>query len=114
VETLTFQPVSDLVGLLRGADLRADEDPAKLNLPGAWVTVDTIRPLTVSGELELECSVFLIVGDKDYKRAYVKLAALYAKMATVLEPDGPVVPQGVVMPGTSTPLPALRVPVNLI
>jgi hypothetical protein len=34
-------------------------------------------------------------------------------VATVLTPDGPVVSQGVVMPGDPTPLPALSVPVFL-
>jgi hypothetical protein len=114
VDSLTFAPVTALVALLKDSGLRADEDPAKLNLPGAWVTVDAIRGITLAGDIQLECSVFLIVGDRDYRRAYVKLADLYNTMATVLEPDGPVTPQGVVMPGTSTALPALRVPVNLI
>lgn len=114
MDTLSFGPVQALVELLRGAGLRADMDPASLNLPGAWVTVDAIRTLTVDGAVQLECVVFLIVGDTDYERAYTKLAELFNLMGTVLEPDGPVTPQGVVMPGTSTAVPALRVPVNLI
>lgn len=112
---LSFEPVQQLVQLLRGAGVRADTDPAKLNLPGAWVTVEDIRPLTLGGQLQLAAVVYLIVGDTDYSRAYTQLAALYNKVVPgQLTPDGPVIAQGVVMPGNPTPLPALRVPVNLI
>lgn len=114
MDSLDFGPVQQLVELLRGADLRADVDPAKLNLPAAWVTVDAVRTLTVDGSLQLECAVFLIVADTGYTQAYERLAEAYNKLATVLSPDGPVTPQGVVLPSTPTVLPALRVPVNLI
>lgn len=114
MDALDFGPVSQLVTLLGDSGVRASTNPEDLTLPGAWVTVETIRPLTVAGQLQLECVVFLITGETDYARAYGELADLYNQAATVLSPDGPVVPQGVVMPGDPTPLPALRVPVNLI
>lgn len=110
---LTFDPVFDLVDALQAADVRAAEDPADLNLPGAWVTVDQITPANMAGALRLECLVFLIVDDTDYKRALGRLAVLYNKVRTVLLPDGPVRPQAVLLPGDTTPLPALRVPVHL-
>lgn len=117
MDDLTFGPVEQLVDLLNAVEgVRATQNPADLTPPGVWVTVDAVNPLTVGGQLQLECSVWLVVGDADYRRAFTKLAELYNKVTTIgLVPDGPVVPQGLILPGTpSTPLPALRVPVNLI
>lgn len=114
METLSFAPVTSLVAALRGAGVRADTNPEDVNLPGAWVTVDSIIELALDGHLQLECSVYLITADGDYARAYGQLAELYNLMLQTVRPDGPVTPQGVVMPGNSTPMPALRVPVNLI
>lgn len=111
---LTFVPVQQLVDVLVGAGLSASANPEDVNLPGAWVTVEQITPLTMDGALQLSAVVYLVAGDSDYTRAYSSLAELYGLMAGVLVPDGPVVPQGVVMPGNATVLPALRVPVNLI
>lgn len=110
---LSFAPVTALVDALVAAGVRATLNPADLNLPAAWVNVETIRALTVDGSLQLEVAVYLIAPDGDYTVAYDTLAELYNATATVLSPDGPVTPQGVVLPGTSTALPALRVPVNL-
>lgn len=112
---LDFGPVQQLVSLLVGADVRASTNPEDVNPPGAWVTVTGVRTLTIDGSLELECAVYLIAADTDYARAYTVLAELYnLAVPAAFTPDGVVVPQGVVMPGSSIPLPALRVPVNLI
>lgn len=112
-DELTFEPVEELVTLIKGAGLEASQDPSKLNMPGAWVTVDQIVPSTLAGGWEIQAVVFLIVGDQDYKRASTRLAEAFNKLHTVVTPDGPVRPQGVLMPGDPTPLPALRVPVSL-
>lgn len=112
-DNLDFGPVQQLVQLLVGAGVRATTNPEDLNLPGAWVTVDTVAPLVLGGPLELRCLVYLVTGDTDYAHALDTLAGLYNRMATVLTPDGDVATQGVVLPGNPTPLPALRVPVNL-
>lgn len=106
-------PVSDLVALLVGADIQASTDPADLNVPAAWVNLDSIDVVNVAGDLELRCRVFLIAPDTSPLRAMEILADLYTRVRQVLSPDGPVVTQGVVMPGDPTPLPALSVPVNL-
>lgn len=106
-------PITDLVDLLTGAGLTASTDPGKLNLPGAWVTLDQVRVLTLAGQLRLECSVFLISPDTDDTRAIGQLAAMLDQLLTIGRPDGPVVTQGVVMPADTTPLPALRVPFHL-
>lgn len=111
---LSFTPVTDLVAALVAAGVSASVNPEDITLPGAWVTVDAIAVLTFGGDVELECAVYLIAGDTDYLRAYTQLEELFTQAATVLYPDGPVIPQGVVMPGSSTPMPALRFQVNLI
>lgn len=112
---LDFTPVTQLVELLTGAGLSASTNPEDINPPGAWVTVEGIRALTIDGALQLECVIYLVAGEQDYARAYGTLAELYNTASGAgVEPDGLVVPQGVVMPGTSVPMPALRVPINLI
>ena len=112
--TLTWGPLNVLVDALRAADVRADLDPSSLNLPAAWVTVEGIQAANVAGDTTLLAVVYLIVPDQDYGRALADLADLYNLVVPgVLRPDGQVVPQGVILPDSTTPLPALRVPVNL-
>lgn len=113
---LTFAPVDELVELCAQLDppLGVSMDPAEVNPGrGGWLALDEVRPANVRGELELRCSLYLIAPDLDPKRALVKLAAMVNAVRTVITPDGPVTPQGVVMPGDPTPLPALRVPIYL-
>lgn len=111
---LTFQPVTDLVDLLEEAEVRATVDPSDLNLPGAWVTVESIQAANLAGTVRLGCAVYLVAPDQDYQRAMEALADLYNRVVPgVLTPDGPTVLQGVILPDTTTALPALRVPVNL-
>lgn len=115
MDALSFAPVQQLVDLLVGAGLSASTNPEDVNLPGAWVTVEGVRALTVDGALQLECVIYLVTGEQDYARAYGQLAELYnLAHGAGVEPDGLVVPQGVVMPGPPVPMPALRVPINLI
>lgn len=114
VADLTWAPVTALVDALRAAGVRADLDPASLNLPAAWVTVEGLQAANVRHDLALDVAVYLIAPDQDYARALEDLADLFnSTVPEVLTPDGQVVPQGVILPDSSTPLPALRVPVRL-
>ena len=113
MDTLTEAPFTDLLEALAAADVQASMDPADLNLPGAWLALDQFRGVNVAGQLRMECRLFLISPEIDPLRAIGHLGELHAKVLTVLTPDGPVVSQGVVMPGAPTPLPALSVPVYL-
>lgn len=113
MDPLTEAPFTELVAALAAADVSASMDPATLNLPGAWLALDTVAVANLAGRLRLECRLFLISPDTDPQRAIGHLGELHAKVLTVLAPDGPVVTQGVVMPGDPTPLPALSVPVHL-
>lgn len=113
MDPLTEAPFTELLDLLAAADVAASMDPATLNLPGAWLALDTVAAATMAGQLRLECRLFLVSPDTDPRRAIGHLGTLHAKVLQVLTPDGPVVTQGVVMPGDPTPLPALSVPVHL-
>ncbi len=112
---LTTAPIDDLIAACEALDppLAVTMNPADVNPPGAWLNIDQIRTLTLSGELELQCSIYLIAPDQDPKRALATLAPMLTRFRAVWIPDGPVVPMGVVLPDSPTPLPALRVPVYL-
>lgn len=111
---LSFAPVNGLVAALNTAEVRATVDPSDLNVPGAWVTVEGIQAANLAGSVTLLCAIYLVAPDQDYQRAMDALAEMYNKTVPgVLTPDGPVVPQGIILPDTTTALPALRVPVNL-
>lgn len=112
-DDLMVPELDELLQLLRDAGLKASMDPSELNLPGAWLAVDQVAVANVRGDLRLSCLVFLVAADQDPRRAMGVLSGMYKKLATVLSPDGPVQTQGVVMPDNPTPMPALRVPVNL-
>lgn len=102
-----------LVDALTSAGVPATLDPAEVNPPGAWVALDQLRLLTIGGQLQLTASVYLIAPDTTLMRALELLAPQLRLLLTVIAPDGPMVTQGVVLPADPTPLPAIRVPVNL-
>lgn len=115
-DDLTLAPVEELVQLCAQLDppLGVSMDPAQVNPGrGAWLALDEVRVTNLAGQLQLRCSLFLIAPDLDPQRALAKLAPMLNTLRTVVQPDGPVTPQGVVMPDSPTPLPALRVPVYL-
>ena len=112
-DQLDSAPMQALVDLLRAADLSADLDPADVNLPGCWLALDRVGHANMAGTLRLECQLYLIAPDADPRRALDALGQLHHTVLSVLDPDGPVTTQGVVMPGDPTPLPALVVPVYL-
>lgn len=112
---LTTAPIDQLVEACAALDppIAVTMNPADVNPPGAWLNIDELRTLNLAGDLELRCSLYLIAPDQDPKRALAILAPMLNRLRAVWNPDGPVVPQGVVLPDSPTPLPALRVPVYL-
>ncbi len=114
---LTFAAVDQLVALCAAMDppLAVSMDPASVNPPGGWLAGDEVAlAVTLDATVELRCSLYLIAPDLDPRRALAKLAPLVVQLADAgVRPDGPVTPQGVVMPGDPTPLPALRFPIHL-
>lgn len=112
-DDLMLPELDDLLELIRSTGVKASMNAEDLNLPGVWLAVDTVRTINLAGDLELGCLLFIISPDQDSRRSIGTLSGIYRQLATVLTPDGQVLTQGVVMPGDPTPLPALRVPVNL-
>lgn len=102
-----------VVDALVAVDLRAAQDPAEVNAPGAWVTWEGFQVANLRGSMRHLLAVYLVVGDQDWRRASKALADLYNQaVPAAITPDGPVVPQSVILPGSPTELPALRVPVH--
>lgn len=111
---LSVAPLEALCTALAAAGLPAAQDPADVNPPGAWVNLEGITTaVALDGTHQLRAAVWLVVPDTDHHRALEALAAAYSQLLTVLTPDGEVTTEGLVLPDNPTPLPALRVPVNL-
>lgn len=108
---------SDLVAQLVTAlpdELRATTVPGEVSTPGAWVTLDTLRRVSVAGGWRVRCSVYLVTADADELRAIEQLATMLDTCyAAGVVADGDVEAVRVVLPSDPTPLPALRLPVNL-
>lgn len=112
--TSAADALQDLVDALTAAGVQAATDPSDVNTPGVWVTLDTLTWGTLAGDWRPEASAYLIVQDKDTRRALDSLQVLLDTIVpSVVVPDGPVVSQGVILPGDPTPLPALRIPLHL-
>jgi hypothetical protein len=108
---LSLQP---LVDSAIAAGVPTATDPGDVNTPGGWVVLEQLQPVTLGGEWRLECALYLIVGERDHRRALEQLSAMLVDLlAAGVRPDGPVTSQGVVLPGDPHPMPALRVPVHL-
>lgn len=115
-DAATLAPVDELVAMLAELPdpVAVTMDPEDVHVPGCWLALDEVRPHTVGGQLELRCSLFLIGPDTGAHRGLAHALELYNRVtAAGVIPDGPVVTQGVVLPATPTPLPALRVPLYL-
>lgn len=113
---MTFSTVGmqALVTLLLEADVSASVDPSEVTTPGAWVTLDGFQAVNIRRDPVVDVAVYLVVADLDTRRALDALASLYNKVVpSVFIPDGRVIAQGLVLPDSSTALPALKVPVRL-
>lgn len=115
---LDFGNLDDLVELLKDAGIRSvDTDESKINAPGVWIRLDTIRQTQLTG-LTLGLTLFLVVGDTDKRRALKGLQDLWNEVIPVLAaiggPTGPTTRAGLILPGSTTPLPALAVPLDLL
>jgi hypothetical protein len=111
---LSLSDLEQLVYLLTAAGVPATLEPEDVSLPGAWVTLESFETRTLKGTPRITAAVYLIAENKDHRRALEALRDLYNSTRTVLRPDGPVVSQGVILPGAPTEaMPALRVPVYL-
>lgn len=98
------------VDTLTEAGVRASTDPAKLNPPAVYVVPVSAEPVTLAGEWEHQIDLVLVVPDAAPAQAYTQLDALAERCLEVLaqSDDDLVEPVNLVLPGSSTPLPAYR------
>lgn len=108
----TLTDVDDLVEQLVAADIRADTDPAAVNLPGVWVQVAQFEPHTLAA-FRTEVRLQLITGDRDSRRVMEDLVSLLNQVAGVIGPR-PARARTVLLPGDQpTRLPALEITLQL-
>jgi hypothetical protein len=92
-------------------------DPSEVQVPGGWLRVDGVGPHTL-GAVTLRATLHLIVPEGDVRRRLTMLAAAYNAAKPVLDDLGADVGDadsvGVILPGSSTPLPALAIPVAIL
>lgn len=115
---LAFDDLDELAGRFKAAGVRSVElDPAKVNAPGVWLRVDTLDQGELAGDVTFGITVHLIVPERGVRRGLDELGVLYNTVAPVLAgiggPTGQVRLVGVQLPGSSTPLPALAIPIDL-
>lgn len=92
-------------------------EPSKLNTPGCWLRFDRARHDLLDGGYSLDVTAHLVVADKEVWRAHDELSDLFTDLQPTLERVGYTGDNlafvGLVVPGSSTPLPALAVPLTL-
>lgn len=102
----------DLADRLTAAGVPATVDRRRLEVPGAWVTPETARPLTLAGTGRCRVSVLLVAPMGGDLEALGVLAGLLEKTLTVVRPDDEV-DTAVLFPHNNNPHPAFRLPVDL-
>lgn len=109
----------DIVGSLQGvvdalqlADVRASMDPAKLNPPAVYVTLERIGTWTLADEGTITARFLLLVPDTDHLRSLEALQDLYVATVQVVTPTSDVEATTGVM-RDQTELPALTFTMDL-
>lgn len=110
---LSLTAVDDLVALLKTAGIRSvSQDPATLNPPaGVWVQVLGFAFTRLAG-YTIRTRLVVVATDLDHKRAAAALLKVANQVRTVVDPDGDVLAQTVLMPD-GTARPGLAIPCNL-
>lgn len=92
-------------------------EPTKVQTPGCWLRFDRARHSLMDGGYELDVTAHLVVPEQETWRAHDQLSALFTDLQPTLERVGyagdGLAFIGLVLPGSSTPLPALAVPLTL-
>jgi len=110
--------VRDLAVALRaelaGAGIPTDLDPGAVPVPGAWLSIRQVTPLTLGEGWEVRFHLYLVVPDAGALEAWDGLSGLLDKALTVVEPDEPInTSTAITLPHTPTqPLPAVLIVVD--
>jgi hypothetical protein len=104
-----------LVAALRAAGIAADLDAQNLTPPAVWVQLESIAHSLLSGGMVLRCRLYAIVGDGPAGTVLDNLDQLLGAVLDVVTPnaDRDTDVAGVILPDTSTPLPALHLTVDI-
>lgn len=78
--------------------LSADLDPAKVNLPGVWVAVGPIAPDLLDGNGHVTPLLYLVVPDGLAPDVLTMLDRLLGDVLALVDVEGDVRPQSVIMP----------------
>lgn len=110
-DLLATDPDNDVI---RSVSLNPDE----INLPGIWIRFDGLDDNLLAG-VTVKLTLHLIVGNAGgFKRVLAQLAAMrnLVKPAVVRYggPNGPTTRTSVILPGNTTPMPALAMPLDLL
>lgn len=106
--------ITAAVTMLRNAGLNADADPAKVRVPGVWVTLDTVDVNRLTDDVvDLRLLLLLVAPSRDASRSLTSLGDLLATVVSVMPPTDTVTAEAVTLPDSPVPLPALAVPVEL-
>lgn len=116
---LDFSNLATLAGVLTAAGIRsADTDPAKVQAPGVWIRFDGVELDNLAG-VTILATLHLVAPASTFTTVQTQLADLFNQVIPALaaigeQPAGTTRPAGVVLPGSTTPLPALAVPLELL
>jgi hypothetical protein len=107
-------PLAELRDLLTTAGIRHAEDPGRLTPPGVLIRLEAFTQSTLAG-LEIATTLFVVVPDATHEQATAELVALTNRLLEVVDPDGPISPATVQLPGEAggARLPALMFPLHL-
>ena len=105
--------LDQLVDVLRDAGVMADTDATKLSLPAVWIAARDYTPAATLGCDGWAVSVVMIANDTDHKRSRQQLAALWADVSAVLEPDSALRARTVTVAAGGAPMPALVFDLNI-
>lgn len=80
-----------LVDALEDAGVEASLDPADLNLPAVFVTLDRVTDAVLTGGAgTVRARLLLLAPDRDARRSLEALQALYAEVLAVVTPTSDV------------------------
>jgi hypothetical protein len=116
VDDLVWADVDAVIALLKAAGVTSvDIDPAKVNPPG--VVVEVLGLATRVSGLTVRTRLVLIVGNQAMRKAAQNLAELFNLVKPVGHQLGAdlrnVTTATYVKPGSSSPLPALLIPLDI-
>lgn len=98
---------------LAGAGIPTTLNPGEVNPPGCWVQISDITALTMDEGYSVRFLLHLAVPEASAIEAWDNLSDLLDKALTVVEPDEPMRPGGLVLPHTPTQaLPSLVLTVD--